>query len=528
MKFLWHRLINKFFIYRDSNPLDAYRGFLLSLLALGLAGLMVVVTVGPFLGAPRLLGFPANIMFCGGFLWLYVVVRLGFIRLAALAIPVSVAALGLAMSLPVILSGLVLALTIPLAGLLLDRRIVWLVAIITATIWSLTSQFSLWLTLGVIGLYLALAVVVFWLSQLAKFALHEVNSYALQLDEVRHDLEAEVTATHEAWDTSLTVIDQFSQIAATYHRLDSLLSQTGQLLQNKLGFKQIYFFRYYADKNELHLAYSSTKTEPTDKQAIQAAIADKRLVVFTSQGVTPDDFRVQMALPLQRGLEIIGGLQAQANSPTAFNDTTTRLLTVLAKQLAMAMLNIQSTAEAETALKQVEALNRRLIQQKWEQTLQAKKVAGYLYTPEKIEPSNQEWLPSMTTALAADASETKVYTTDSSNDVAIPLRLRGELIGVLGMERTANQKWNEDELSALQTIAEQITLALESARLFENTQRNAWRDQMISESTAKVWASNKMEEVMRAAVAQLGYKLQASEVIIQLDPETLLAETEVV
>jgi GAF domain-containing protein len=74
----------------------------------------------------------------------------------------------------------------------------------------------------------------------------------------------------------------------------------------------------------------------------------------------------------------------------------------------------------------------------------------------------------------------------------------------------------------IQAVSEQIALALESARLFEDTQRNAWRDQVVSETTARVWSSAEMEAVMQAAIAQLGQQLGASEVVIQLMPQANL------
>ncbi len=55
------------------------------------------------------------------------------------------------------------------------------------------------------------------------------------------------------------------------------------------------------------------------------------------------------------------------------------------------------------------------------------------------------------------------------------------------------------------------------------TERAAWRDRVISESTAEVWSSAEIEEDMRTAVAQLGEKLQASEVVIRLGTEEQLS-----
>jgi K+-sensing histidine kinase KdpD len=109
--------------------------------------------------------------------------------------------------------------------------------------------------------------------------------------------------------------------------------------------------------------------------------------------------------------------------------------------------------------------------------------------------------------------------------LATPLKLRDAVIGVLGVHAEDPQRsWTEDEVALIEAVSEQMSLAIENARLFDETQRNAWRDQMVSESTAKVWSSAEIEEVMRAAVAQLGDKLRASEVVIRLGTEAQLAQ----
>jgi GAF domain-containing protein len=77
-------------------------------------------------------------------------------------------------------------------------------------------------------------------------------------------------------------------------------------------------------------------------------------------------------------------------------------------------------------------------------------------------------------------------------------------------------------LATIQAVAEQVALALDAARLARETERAAWRDRVVSESTASLWASAELDEVMKAAVAQLGDKLRASEVVIRLGTEAEL------
>ncbi len=305
------------------------------------------------------------------------------------------------------------------------------------------------------------------------------------------------------------------------HELSDLFAQTVQLLRDRFDFKRVCIYTYNSSTGELTLEYGADAVgqrimETESPEKLWASIVG--LSVSSKQTLVVNDSS-EMAVPLLREKQICGILYLQSGSPNFFNETVKSLLQVLAHQFAVVMVNIRLIAETKTALQLVENLNRSLTEQKWEQFLQHKQYLGYVYTPTKAEPTNSEWLPSMKMVLdhANGADDVAKHQADSTTDVAIPLKLRGEVVGVLGLERPAVRPWHEDEILAIQIVAEQISLALESARLFEETQRNAWRDQVISESTAKVWASTRIEEVMKAVVAQLGTKLRASEVVIQLD-----------
>jgi hypothetical protein len=153
---------------------------------------------------------------------------------------------------------------------------------------------------------------------------------------------------------------------------------------------------------------------------------------------------------------------------------------------------------------------------------------GYAFSQAGVAPAPMEWSQAMGQAVqqknitygAGNGSRVS----DEMASLAIPLTLRGEVIGVIGIERSAlagtvGKQWSEDELVTVQSVAEQVALALDSARLARETERAAWRDRVVSETTARVWSSGEMEEVMKAAVAQLGDKLRATEVVIRLGTE---------
>jgi GAF domain-containing protein len=117
--------------------------------------------------------------------------------------------------------------------------------------------------------------------------------------------------------------------------------------------------------------------------------------------------------------------------------------------------------------------------------------------------------------------EGKVVVMDSVNprslpSLAIPVQLRGQTIGVLNIKASAKQhKWNTDEIALAQAISDRLALALDNARLLQESQRRAAKEAKISEVTSKISASINMKNVLQTAVEELGRALPGSEVIIQ-------------
>jgi len=95
--------------------------------------------------------------------------------------------------------------------------------------------------------------------------------------------------------------------------------------------------------------------------------------------------------------------------------------------------------------------------------------------------------------------------------------VRDEVVGVLHIRSAgATQRWREDDLALAQAIAERAGLALENARLLEETRRHAERDRMIAEITARVRASMDPETILRTALRELGAALGADRVMVQM------------
>jgi GAF domain-containing protein len=99
--------------------------------------------------------------------------------------------------------------------------------------------------------------------------------------------------------------------------------------------------------------------------------------------------------------------------------------------------------------------------------------------------------------------------------LVIPLKIRGQVIANLKFWPDS-EKWSDDNRTLLEAIADRVGQALESARLFEEAQARASREQQINLITTQIRKSAKVESILQSTVRELGRALGASRTFIQL------------
>ncbi|MFN2128963.1 MAG: GAF domain-containing protein [Anaerolineae bacterium] len=73
--------------------------------------------------------------------------------------------------------------------------------------------------------------------------------------------------------------------------------------------------------------------------------------------------------------------------------------------------------------------------------------------------------------IASDvASQGVPHLPDTQSEIALPLRVRGETIGVLDVQSTEVAAFSDDDVTVLQILADQVAIALSNARLFGQLQ----------------------------------------------------------
>jgi signal transduction histidine kinase len=201
-----------------------------------------------------------------------------------------------------------------------------------------------------------------------------------------------------------------------------------------------------------------------------------KVLNYISSSLLPDT-RSELALPLRKGNRVLGVLDIQDDEINRFTSADVSLMQSIANQTAVAIENARLLAETQAALKEVERLNRRLTREGWDEFAGEITTPGYRFsrgTSLPISSDSDVWLPPMKQAAAQRQLVKRVdggRGNKSEAELAVPLVLRGEVIGVLGVKREDVKDWADEEVAAVEAVANQVTLALENARLSKEREK---------------------------------------------------------
>ena len=59
---------------------------------------------------------------------------------------------------------------------------------------------------------------------------------------------------------------------------------------------------------------------------------------------------------------------------------------------------------------------------------------------------------------------------DTQSEVAIPLQVSGRTVGVIDIQSTQTNAFSQDDLSVLQSLADQVAIAIDNAGSYERSQ----------------------------------------------------------
>ncbi|MBN2305799.1 MAG: GAF domain-containing protein [Anaerolineae bacterium] len=240
--------------------------------------------------------------------------------------------------------------------------------------------------------------------------------------------------------------------------------------------------------------------------------------------------RSQLLLPLRVGnLLPLGVLDLHSTMPATFSANVTDVLVTVSNHLAAALYGAQQTHQLRASYQERDQLvdrirddqqelarmNRQLVGATWGTYLEARRDA----LPD-LEWRDGATLPPLVESELVDQTlrdgQPRLEHRDAVDVLCVPIQLRGQTLGVVEFRRENTERWSPAALELAQAVAQRLALSLENARLFEQAQTTAQREQLVSQITSRLQTMNDLEALLNLAAAQFHEALGATQTRVRL------------
>jgi GAF domain-containing protein len=211
------------------------------------------------------------------------------------------------------------------------------------------------------------------------------------------------------------------------------------------------------------------------------------------------DTHSELALPIISHGESLGALTIQSDQANAFDDNDIRILQGVTDSLAISLENTKLLERMQQSMDEIRSLNRTYLLQGWSDAVAINGQMSYTF-------------------------ENEMRGKDQAvNRVKIPMTLRDETIGQITLEME-KKEFAQDDLEFVEAISVQTALALENARLIDETQRKALQEATVNRLSAEFSRGLNIDEIISSAMKEISQLPTVAEVSIYLGSSDLTAQ----
>ena len=302
----------------------------------------------------------------------------------------------------------------------------------------------------------------------------------------------------------LAIVAQMGRVIAAETNLERLLDLAIGLIRDRLGYYHVQIFMVDDLKQNAVLRASTGEAGrqllalghrlPVGSRSVVGQAAGRGEPVLASDTRYADywrpnpllpDTRAELAIPLLSGDQLIGVLDIQSTEPETFSEDTIAVLQTLADQLAVAIRNAQLFGEKESLLSASLDLTQMLTREGWGDYVAQRRgqngAIGFEYNLSEVRP--------------LDGSSGI-----SGQGISLPIALRGAIIGQLEAQLPEGETWTEEDRQLVSQVLDRVALALENARLFEQTQISLAETNRLYQASQRIAAADTVKDLIEELI----------------------------
>lgn len=376
----------------------------------------------------------------------------------------------------------------------------------------------------------------------------------------------------------LSILNELARRLSTRLSIEQVLDETYKGVRQLMNAVNFYIGLYDQPKHEVTFLINVTEsvvdqqiTTISADEGLTGYIIRNRTSILVKDGVAGWAAKMGeqpvgqnalswLGVPMIVGDQMLGVMAMQSyDQSNAYDEHDRDLLTVFANQTGIAIQNALLFEETRQRNVELATLNqiissasqtldlRTLLDMVLKQTLEVFRFDGglitiYNETRQKLERIVRTGLPGAIPDDPAEGLENSLcaYVFDSKEPlviedfrqgapidvsgeieagyfsyIGVPLEAKGRMLGTWCGFRKIAGPFSKNTLTLLQAVGHQVGFAVENARLFEQTQRDAERERTINRISAKIRNTQSVEQILKIATEELRLATQSARSVAQ-------------